>query len=288
MALESSTGRNNTSFLNMTGAAGGLNKTSNLTVPSTESAIPSNYKSPATLSSTLSGSSKNDPMAWWITHMSEYERTRGKDSVSTPQSSFPAFIRPSVNPTDDCNIWGPLCQTGFIEVGLNLTTKITTTTVPCSYYLSAQAESAIPPGRFLAPKDYQASFGHSPECSAYAQVFRAGDPDEEQVRSSVSAFSNCGSDAFAHSQRPREYTPPGVSNYNVGGGARDYFCCGDCSLAVTEIRLLYFPGATSVQCSQSFANTTSTNVLSSSKILSKRVASLMTNGSIFVSDGYTL
>lgn len=286
MALESSTGRN-TPFVNMTSAAGGLNKTSNLTVPSTESAVARNHKSPAALSSTLSNSSKNDPMAWWITHMSEFERTQVKNHISTDQSSFPDFIRPSVNPTDDCNLWGPLCQTGFIEVGLNLTTKITTTTVPCSYYLSAQSKSALPRGYGWAPHDYQASFGHSPECSAYAQAFNEEDLDE-QLLSSVSGFSNCGSDAFAHSQRPRQYTPPGVSNYNVGGGARDFYCCGDCSLAVKEIRLLYFPGATSADCSQSFANTTSTNFLSSSKILSKRVASLVTNGSIFVSDGYTL
>lgn len=221
--------------------------------------------------------------------MIEYERTRAETASKTHPPSFPDFIRPSANPTEVCNLWGPLRQTGSIEVELNLATKTTTTTVPCSYYLSAQANSAMPPGYILASHDYQASFGHSPECSAYAQVLRANKlPDKEQVRSSISAFSNCGNDAFDHSRSPHQYIPPGVSNYHVGGGARDYYCCGDCTLDIMEIRLLYFPDATSIACSQRLTNTTYKDEPSSSKVLSKRVASLMTNGSIFVSDGYTL
>lgn len=260
--LDSFTERN-ASLVNMTSNAGGLSKSSNLTVPSTELAIARSDRSIANLSSSPSGLKKNDPMAWWITHMEEFERTRRRNpAIETHSLSFPDFIRPLVNPTEDCNLWGPLCQTGTIEVELNLTTKITTTTVPCSYYLSAQAKSAVRPGYIWANPDYQTSFGHSRECSAYAQVFKAaGKPDEEKVRSSVFAFSNCGSNIFDHSQRPEQYTPPGVSNYNVGGGAKDFFYCGDCSLDIKEIRLLYFPDATSVDCSQRFANSTSKRLI---------------------------
>ena len=224
------------------------------------------------------------------------------------------FIRPSVNPTTGCNIWGPLCQTGSIVVGVNLTTTVRETTVPCSEYLSAQAESAMPGflesrGRYAnyRPPEprYQISFGRSPECNSYAhhflETYKVFNSGQVQATSNVRrndwnpiitpsgdlTFSNCATDL---PQRPEYYTPPGVSNsvVGMGGPGYDYYCCGDCTLDISEIRLLYFPRPTTNSCFMDHGSTTSASILSSNiKNIGHRAASLLTNGSILISDGYT-
>ena len=236
--------------------------------------------------------------------------TTGTTSSRNP-SGFLNFVRPAVNPTTDCNIWGPLCQTGLIVVGVNLSSRIETTTVSCSEYLSAQAECALPgylAGRedyfdYMPPKnDYQMSFGRSPECKYYAQHFVKNNypgyfPDSKQpaggdynpiiTPSGSLTFSNCGSD---QTQDSRYYTPPGVSNsvVGMGGPGYDYYCCGDCSLNIDEIRLLYFPGPKTSNCSINHSLTSSSSIVhATSNKLDRRGASLLTNGSIFVSDGHT-
>jgi len=245
-------------------------------------------------------------------------------------TSIPEFIRPAINPRAVCNIWGPLCQTGSIVVGVSITNTTSTTTVPCSEYLSAQAESAM--HGYLANRgtkdddlyimeldhDYHSSFGRSPECKSYADHFpMAFDPAVETTtsenrvqhasrlrrgphgfhssadanliskRSSSLTYSNCGSNQL---NSPEYYIPPGISRSVVGFGGPflDYYCCGDCTLRIDEIRLLYFPGPTTSNCSTSHTLTSSSSILlTRSKKVEPRVASLMTNGSIFVSDGYT-
>ena len=101
-----------------------------------------------------------------------YSRTKPSSSTirSSTNSKYPNFIRPSINPSTQCNLWGPLCQTGTIVVDVNLTTTSTSTTVPCSSYLSAQSYSAQPPNHVRPDQygDYMASFGRSPECTSYA------------------------------------------------------------------------------------------------------------------------
>lgn len=250
------------------------------------------------------------------------DRYQGTSALS------PEFIRPTVNPRAGCNIWGPLCQTGSIVVGVNITKRTTTTTVPCSQYLSAQAESAMHgylDGRgtnevyFLGlDDDYRSSFGRSPECKSYADYFpeqydpaavsttskttvqqasrlRRGphkihlsaDANPESKRSIGLTFSNCGSSQL---KDPEYYVPPGLSRsvYGFGGPVFDYYCCGDCTLQVSEIKLLYFPGPTATNCPTSHALTNSSSIqLTKSKIVEPRVASLAINGSILVSDGYT-
>lgn len=235
--------------------------------------------------------------------------TTGTTNSVSP-SGFLNFVRPAVSPTTGCNIWGPLCQTGPIVVAVDLTTAVKTTTVSCSDYLSAQAESALPgylTGRgnyynYMPPKrDYQMSFGRSPECKYYAEHFVNEYPGYvEEGQQSISydddpiitpsgslTLANCGSD---QTQSPKYYTPPGVSNHvsGFGGPGYDYYCCGDCSLMIDEIRLLYFPGPKTSNCSMSHGLTSSSSILhASSNKLDRRGASLLTNGSVFVSDGYT-
>lgn len=230
-------------------------------------------------------------------------------SLSSKPSNFPNFIRPSVNPTAECNLWGLLCQTGLIEVGVNMTTTITTTTVPCSYYLSAQAESARP--GFLAQDENQnlrpeaeflSSFGHSPECSIYADEWKAHpivngwdgrivplsvQNSERDALNSAFHFSKCG--PRGRFEDPRDYTPPGVSITHMGGPFKDFYCCGACTLKIHEIRLMYFPASSTYSCSRDTANITSPNSLSlNHNRLDKRIQSLLNNGSTLITDGHTL
>ena len=195
-----------------------------------------------------------------------------------------------------------------------MTTTITKTTVPCSYYLSAQAESARP--GFLArdsnenmrpQADFLSSFGHSPECSVYADDLKASphhnlkrldDPaaaesnfenylrtHDDPVKSAFH-FSKCGSNG---ADGPRAYTPPGVTVTHIGGPFSDFYCCGACTLKVPEIRLLYFPASSTYSCSGDSANKTSQKGLSlDHNPLNKRIQSLLHNGSTLVTNGYTL
>lgn len=259
-------------------------------------------------------------------NLASFNNTAQRNNTSSEvANSTPNFIRPSANPTANCNLWGPLCQTGSIVVSVNLTTTVTTTTVPCSNYLSAQAESAKPGyltnrGKFynyMPPNsDYQASFGRSPECKSYVDHFVGNfDVSSEKLvqdvlklrteDNSISILSNhdnhhpitipsgtltlpnCGHNQLQHSEY---YTPPGVSNSVQGSaGKDDYYCCGDCSLFVSEIRLLYPPGATTSSCSlASHGVTSSSSVLHTSfSKIDNRAASLLTNGPVSVDDGYT-
>ncbi len=231
--------------------------------------------------------------------------------ISASSSEFPNFIRPSINPTAECNLWGLLCQTGLIAVGVNMTSTVTTTTVPCSYYLSAQAESASPgflrrgPLQWPPEYDYLSSFGHSPECSAYAAYEEAHPiyygwsgrsdtvPVEERQsidhNEMISAYSptQCGLD---FKDDPKYYTPPGVSNFHgLGGPGFDWFCCGGCTLHIPEIRLLYFPTSGTDHCSSDMKTISSQGVVQSSlHSLEKRVASLLNNMSTLVTGSYTL
>lgn len=286
----------NTSFVNVTGIADGLSKHSNSTAFAIPSKLTGKDGNFSVFPVTLPRSKTHGPMAAWVSNMSEFEKTRLKTQPSSNTSSeFPNFIRPSVNPKAGCNLWGLLCQTGLVEVGVNLTSTVTTTTVPCSYYLSAQSKSAMYQ-QWAASMEYVRSFGHSPECTAYAEVVHAQERfinknnsknlDElNSIESSVYADANCERDI---SHDFASYTPAGVSNSNVGGGASDFFCCGECTLVVPEIRLLYFPGPTRYECAHGFQNSTKSMLSTGSRILEKRFHSLLTNKTTLVSDGYTL
>lgn len=192
-----------------------------------------------------------------------------------------------------------------------MTTTVTTTTVPCSYYLSAQAQSAptgwdgIVDGKSRPNADFLASFGRSPECSVYADDFKfikaesvwsnsqahkhkhilteesadlkkALATEYEAAKSEVQ-FSKCGSNIQSD---PRSYFPPRVSNYHIGGPETDFYCYGSCTLLIREIKLLYFPATSGYGCAQDLVNPTSQ--------MEKRAHSVLNNSSILITEGYTL
>ena len=228
------------------------------------------------------------------------------NTSSTSVSNF-SYIIP-YGQTQDCNIYGPICQTGSITVGVNLTSATTTTVLPCSSYLSAQAaqleyendpdnpqpgdtwanpEAGVfwlnadytPPSNFM---DWIIGFGQSPECRSYAEAISQG----------RYTFSDCGSSntviqtARAPDDSDFDYPlqiPPGV--VRQFSPVTEGTCCGNCSLNIPEVRLYYFPDET-INCHQNqTSNVTSTLPAQN---LEKRIHSLVANGSTAVISGHTL
>ena len=172
--------------------------------------------------------------------------------TSTPCNQYPKFIRPTSN-TQNCDIYGALCQPGSITVDLNLTSTIVPTVVPCSYYLSAQSKSALAEsisintqGTYVPDQgDWLKSFGRTPQCSTLVNfapfLEETGDviiePDGQ-----VGEFS--GSTTVTNNI-PITATTCGLSN---PGSTLPVFlfedsipsCCGQCFYESDGIRLIYF------------------------------------------------
>ena len=197
------------------------------------------------------------------------------NTTSTNQSSF-SYIIP-YSQSQECNIYGTLCQTGSITVGVNLTTTTTNTVLPCSSYLTAQS-------RFLTslyishsgeiaeygdddytyydtPKDWQVNFGQSPECRSFAQESVSGQYNN----------TGCGIPPTVGRRFSPEYTG---------------YCCGNCSLDVSEVRLYYFPDDITTECPQN--QTSNSSLVISAGVLEKRVQSLVNDGTIAVVGEHTL
>lgn len=177
-----------------------------------------------------------------------------------------------------------------------MTKSITPTTVACSDYLSAQAESAAYNTNLENSASYQLSFGRSPECTSYAKA-RYGGPNPSDWGKLT--YSNCGNNASGTLLPPVSYIPIGLDGlgvqeigaelYNfIGLGAES--CCGSCQFQLDTIRLIYFPTTTQINCTRS-QNTTAEprKMLSGSSGFRKRAHSLEVNTSeVVVSNGYTL
>lgn len=195
----------------------------------------------------------------------------------------------------DCNIYGPICQTGTITVAVNLTTATTNTVLPCSSYLSAQKaylEYRNYPGdiaddylwenheNYLDPPilvDWDINFGQSPECRSYAEARAQG----------RYTFSDCGSSdtVIQASEVLPSQIPPGMVRYWDPGSPAGT-CCGDCSLSVQQVRLYYFPDKMTIDCHKNkTSNFTSTWP---ARDFRKPRYSLFVDGSTAVISGHTL
>ena len=171
-----------------------------------------------------------------------------------------------------------------------MTKSIAPTTVACSYYLSAQAESAAFNTDLENSASYQLSFGRSPECTSYAKA-----RDDPSGAWGKFTYSNCGNNTLLP---PPSYTPIGLSGLGIQAippgifgdkGKVEEFCCGSCRFQLDRIRLIYFP-TTHNNCTQGQNTTTELyNVLSGSSGFIKIAHSLEANASgVVVSRGYTL
>lgn len=220
------------------------------------------------------------------------------NTSSTSVSSF-SYIIP-FDQKQDCNIYGPICQTGSITVGVNLTSATTNTVLPCSSYLSVQSkhlDDENDPGddddddddnltlwRGFSDDgsdltDWYVGFGQSQECRSFAEAINQGQ----------SVFSGCGSSNTVVQQAGLDDpshplpTPAGIERYLDPGIF--YTCCGSCSLDIPEVRLYYFPDKNTTDCPDQTSNSTSSL---SNRNLRKRVHSLIADGSTVVVSGHTL
>lgn len=170
-------------------------------------------------------------------------------------------------------------------MGVSLASSTTTTTIPCSSYLTAQAAYLLTTAGLESggdvtlkePIEWLTAFGRSPECKSYAEVHRNG----EQY-----TFSDCGSkDTIIQASEgfslPTQIPPGVVDRFRP----LDYACCGNCTLIVPEVRLLYFPDQAAPQCGNRSLDS-STNV--SAGAINKRVQSLNKTGTTAVLSGHTL
>ena len=127
------------------------------------------------------------------------------------------------------------------------------------------------------------NFGHSPECRSYVEAYKRGQYTFPEGGVSSTVFQpdlNSEVSLLYPSQIPpgliRDFSP----KYQTG------FCCGNCSLDLSEVRLYYFPDSSTTDCRYNTSfNSTS---ISSAGNLGKRVQSLVGDGSIAVVDGNTL
>lgn len=214
------------------------------------------------------------------------------NTSSTSVSGF-SFIIP-YGQTQECDIYGPACQTGSITVGVNFTTTTTTTILPCSSYLSAQFAylwNEVDSGKSVegfwpafegSPdvREWDSNFGQSPQCKSYAEAMNQGQ----------STFSNCGSSNTVI--QTDKGLPVNHLLQNMPGLKRVFYvddfgtCCGNCSLHVPEVRLYYFPDKTTIDCYNNQTNNLTSTL--SARNLEKRVHSLIANGSTAIFSGHTL
>ena len=201
-------------------------------------------------------------------------------------SNFPYSI--PYGQRQECDIYGPLCQTGSITVTKNLTNVTTATVLPCSSYLTLQSYHLRAVGDVYLGGYYQdhwyTSFGRSPQCTSLAQAYSRGQ----------FTLSNCGnkntvikmdlsSDVVDPGVIPSLQQPPGMLRsfgMNILGT-----CCGNCTVDISEGRLYYFPDNTSTDCS---SYKTYNSTLLPAGNLEKRAESIIANANIAVVSGNTL
>ena len=191
----------------------------------------------------------------------------------------------------ECDIYGPLCQTGSITVTVNLTNVTTATVLPCSSYLTLQSYYVNAPfkgvlsGEPFYADHWYTSFGRSPQCTSLAQAYSRG-----QI-----TLSNCGNKDtvikidptpgswYDPGDSPILQQPPGMwreFDINYSGT-----CCGNCTPDISEGRLYYFPDNTSLVCS---SDETYNSTHLSAGNLEKRAESIIADASIAVVSGNTL
>ena len=169
-------------------------------------------------------------------------------------------------------------------MGVSLASSTTTTVLPCSDYLTQQAAQLllgkVESGGYITQLDaseWLKAFGRSPECKSYAGVHR----DQGQY-----TLSDCGSrntviQASEGFSLPTEIPPGVVDRFRP----LNYVCCGNCTLQVKEVRLLYFPDQAVPQCENHASNYSAP---ASAAVINKRVQSLNHTESIAVFSGHTL
>lgn len=147
--------------------------------------------------------------------------------------SYVARVNPSAKPVSNCNIWVPLCQTGFIVVDVNVTKTTQKAIMPCSHYLSAQSafmeHVILDPSRW-STYDLYTSLWQSPECTSYAKYLQAKILFQLLFASGRSIVSIAHL-TYSDLAYPQQY------------------CCGPWAIIINEVKVLYFHEKSLATCS---------------------------------------
>ena len=177
--------------------------------------------------------------------------TISSTAVTVPWGlSYENFLLLPSDQAGNCDVFGPLCQTGTATISLNIREATTTSVVPCSSYLAAQSSwislHLTDGERDLggaSKSSWISSFGRSPECTAFA---RAVYSDHVLLESARPSLTGCPSNDSGVLGPFQNYLPPALESSGYG---RYWLCCGGCTLNVPALRLLYFPDP-SLSCDQ--------------------------------------
>ena len=127
------------------------------------------------------------------------------------------------------------------------------------------------------PDNWLLSFGRSPQCRSYATEYGNG----------IYTISGCGNQNTVIENEdngvyPTQIPPAVVRRMSPVCNA---LCCGNCSLDAAEVRLYYFPDSSTPNCQYNQTSNSSSMLSGQNR---KRTYSLIDNGSIAVTSGYTL
>ena len=197
---------------------------------------------------------------------------------------------PSINPTESCDIYGPLCQTGSIAVGVKANNQATTTTtVPCSCYLTAQSLTVNP-----TSTPWQVGFGRSDQCYSLLRIRYT-----PTLALNAPIYSNCPKGQFSAGVGNAGFpvlnaTMPRLPEPETGLVMEDSgSCCGQCDSKIARVKILFFPGPRNSTCGKK-ASTASQSATKPSitpaphPSVVHRALYPRGNASIAVSNGFTL
>ena len=188
---------------------------------------------------------------------------------------FQHFAPLAALPSQQCDPYGPLCQQGTITVGMTNASTVKTTAIPCSSYLSAQAQYVQ--SDKLAHTSWWRAFGRSDQCTALADSFH-----KARLHSSEPAYlSSCHDDSqTTTATTQRQILPPAVHWDWVGNGTMR--CCGPCAIFIPRVRLAYFPPEPRLPC-KNFVRDVQESVMTSAPNTKPE-----SRGNAMISDGFTL
>ena len=213
-----------------------------------------------------------------------------------------------------CNAYGPVCQPGTIDLGVGIDhCSILPTTMPCSSLLASQSLYLSRDQRILEalpisvpPDSWGRKFGRSSQCRSWANLIRAHSPtgsfklnqctgDAVAVNVSFSPFFN---GAKTINEPQVSLLPPGIVHRPAKGTLWDsFYCCGNCSIDLSEVELYYFEDESATEYCHSLRRAIFTpnntlnsdsNTLNLSRTIGEPPFVRTSKGSLAVVSGHTL
>lgn len=158
--------------------------------------------------------------------------------------SFPYAI--PYGTSQSCDIFGPLCQPGFVTLSSTGSDRLLSpTTVPCSSYLSLQKSyiNGIARDEVTAQvPDWDTIFCRSPECWSFGEIHESLNSPSftwtySQCEGKESIYNVDLADSSRGLRLPAAFPPRVVRGKEI---ITKLPCCGGCAIEAADIRLYYF------------------------------------------------